>query len=190
VIEKQMQEEVPMDEEQAPQGDEESNVSPEEQELYDTIVVTAHAYLYSPGATKMVVDKLQKQGQDEGGLPFAIGHTVAMILLSIKGARAKQKMPPVPPETMYAAGQEVLGEVLEIAEKAKLIESAEDPELFKQAAFEAAKAYGDSELKSGEITPEVQEDAKRTLASVRPGKDPRGAQAPEPGLVEKEMGNG
>lgn len=166
--EMQQQAPVPGAEAQPPEQEvpeEESNVAPEEQEIYDTVVVTAHAYLYSPGSAKMVVDKLKTQSKEKS-LGFAIGHTCAMILLSIKGARAKQGMEPISADVMFAAGQEVLAEIMTIADKAGLAKE-DDVELFKVAAFEAAKAYGDSELKSGDVTPEMQQEAKQEIDAVR-----------------------
>lgn len=176
-MKKPVAEEPPEDAEALPQeGDdpEEEGVdaSPEEQEMYDVLVVTALTYLFMPGATDMVVEKLERQSKEEGGIAFAIGHTVAMVLLAVKGAREKQGEPEIPGDIVVEAGREILAEVLNIAEKAGLIESIEDPELFKMAAFEAAKAYGDTELQVNPPTPEEKMEAQRAYADATAGKAP------------------
>lgn len=176
----------PMTEPEAAAEMDESNVAPEEQELYDVVVVTAQAYLYSPGATKMVVEKI-KSMEPEKGLPYAIGHTCAMILLSLKGAREKQKMPPIPGDVMYAAGAEVIAELLVIADRAGLAKE-DDAELFKQAAFEAAKIYGETELKSGAVTPEDQQDAKGQIDRIK--SEYAKMSGGKRGIIEQGMENG
>ncbi|MGZ5581795.1 MAG: hypothetical protein ACXWG8_00325 [Usitatibacter sp.] len=155
-------------------GDEQSNVTPEEQQQYDTVVVAALSFLYADGATKMVVQKLKDESQGPGGLAKAIGHTCAMILISVKRALA-QKGKQVPPDVMFGAGKEVIAEIITIAEKAGLAKQG-DEQLLKTSAFEAVKAYGDAELQSGELGPQQRQEAQQEMAQLKGG-------APQSGLV-------
>jgi hypothetical protein len=156
--------------------DQPTNVSPEEQKQYDATVVAAMSFLYSKGSTKMVVQKLSDESKPPGSLAKAVGHTAAMILLSIKRAVGK-KGGQLSKDVIFAAGQEVIAEILTIAENAGL-GKADDMELVKNSMFEAVKAYGDAELRSGELGKDERAQAQREYAQLR--GDSQGA---SPGLV-------
>jgi hypothetical protein len=152
------------------------NVSPEEQKQYDNVVVAALSFIYSNGATKMVVQKLTDESKPPGSIQKAIGHTTAMILLSVNGSIEKRGGQ-VSKDVIFAAGQEVIAELLTIAENAGL-GKADDMELVKNSMFEAVKAYGDAELRSGELGKDERAQAQREYAQLR--GDSQGA---SPGLV-------
>jgi hypothetical protein len=192
MIDKNMKPSAPTDEEDvtdqpdqsagAPdeQADEPSNVTPQEQEQYDTIVVAALSFLYADGATKMVVQKLKDEASGNGGLAQAIGHTCAMILRSIKRALAQQNKQ-VPPDIMFHAGAEVIAEIITIAEHAGLAKEG-DEALLRDAAFRAVKTYGDIELQTGELGPQQRQGAQQEMAQLK-GMVPQKKQ----GLVDQNM---
>jgi hypothetical protein len=154
-----------------------SQVSPEEQKMYDTFTVACLSQMYDPDAAKMIVEKLKNEGPDH--LPFAIGHTAAMIALSVVRA-AKQQGQDIPNDIVLEGGKEVVAELINIAERAKLVTFKDDDERAKYARavmFEAVKAFGDGMLKSGTATPEEQAQYKQDYASMR--QEAYGDQPPE-----------
>jgi hypothetical protein len=102
------------------------NVSPEEQKQYDNVVVAALSFLYSNGATKMVVQKLRDESKPPGTIQKAIGHTCAMVLLSVKGSIEKAGGQ-VSKDVIFSAGQEVIAELMTIAASAGLVKDAQRP---------------------------------------------------------------
>jgi hypothetical protein len=161
-------------------GEEEEagNVSPEEQDMYDTVMVAALAQIYSDQTFPTVVEKLKSQKEEIGA---GIGHTAAMILMSIKGA-AEQQGKQIPDDVLFGAGQEVVAELIQVAIDAKLMDEAQTDDILQQAMLEGMKVFGQSEIDSGQVTPEMQAQAKADLAQVQAeqGGVPGQASAPQP----------
>lgn len=165
------------------------NVTPEEQAQYDTVVVAGLSFLYNDtGGAKAAVQKLKSEVEGGGTLARAIGHTVAMILISVNRA-VKKKGGEVPKDVMFAAGQEVLAALIELAEEAGLTKGEDPDKLLKNSAFEAVQFYGNSMLQTGELTDQDRAEAQAEVQQIKK-QQPAAPQPEKPGIVAKEMANG
>lgn len=165
-------------------GGDSPNVTPQEQQQYDLVVVAALGIVYAKGAPQMIVSKLKsfaQQGPD--GIASGIGNTTAMVLISVKTAFQKQGRA-IPPDVMFGAGKEVVAAILEIAATAGLCK-ANDPDVLKKAAFSAVHDYGTWELKTGQLGPQERAQAQQSMSQIR--GQPGGDAAPT-GLVGSNMG--
>lgn len=171
--------------------EDESNVTPQEQRQYDLVMQQARGILFGKGdddsGFRIVLDKL---GQGRKQIGETIGHTAAMVLLSVQKGIAK-KGRQVPPEILFHAGDEVIDDLIEIAEAAKLMDAKDTERVKKEAMFEALRIAGQTEIDEGRVTPEKQAAAKAEMQQVlaMAQKKP-GAAAPEKpaepaGIVDK-----
>lgn len=156
----------PQDDEYALEGDDDDgeeespNVTPEEQRLYDTVVLAAQSLIYADVSRKMVVQKLRDEGRENPA--FAIGHTAAMLMLSIRG-NAEDQGVEIPDDILLAAGQEIVADLLDIAQAARLVTKADRDKVYEQAVLEGVRAFGEDELRNKRITPELQSKAKAQM---------------------------
>lgn len=146
-----------------PEGEEESNVSPEEQKLYDLVMAQAHAMIYDEQGIQAVLQKLNalKDKPAQG-----IGHTAAMLIRSIKGGLKRAKID-VPDDVLFHAGTELVADITEIAVAAKIITEEQASEIGQEAVFEGLKTYGEVEMASGELTPKKQRAAQKQLDGAK-----------------------
>lgn len=146
--------------------EEQSNVTPEEQGAYDTVVKAALSMIYvEDGSFSAIVEKIKGES-DKNGLAYGIGHTAAMILRSITEG-AKQQGREVPEDVLLPAGQEVVAELVEVAVKAGLAKEADQEKLFSEAVMNGVQEYGKAALSAGEITPEQQAQAKSEFDALK-----------------------
>ena len=153
---------------------ESSNVTPEEQAMYDAVVTAARGIIFDDARFKIVLDKLAG-GKDE--LASTLGHTAAMVMISVQGGIEKQGRT-VPGDIMLHAGTEILDDLIEIAMRMKLMDESQREEVTKKALFEGMKVFGDGEISKG-LTPEKQAAAQQEAAAIK------GQQS---GLVSSRMG--
>src|SRR6185369_4280566 len=118
--------------------DEGANVSPQEQKQYDTIVTACFAMMYKQPGIAMVIQKLMAE---KANIAQGIGHTAAMIIISVKGGIEKQGGH-VPGDILYAAGQEVIADLIEIAVGSGLMEEKDTDEVAQKALFYGLKTAG------------------------------------------------
>jgi len=182
-----------------PEG--EPNVSPEEQAMYDQFTTACMAMIYKDEKTLgLVLQKLQTvaeshkptQGGEVGGIGYAIGHTAAMILISVDGA-IEQQGAEVPSDIIFNAGKEIVAELVEVSISAKLAQVTQRDELFKQGMIAGAKVFGEYEMKTGKIGKNEQGEAKQQLqdAGVRPPQQaaqPQQMAQPQPPQAPQAMG--
>lgn len=167
------------------------NVSPEEQRMYDMVMHQARGILFGKGEDdsgfRIVLDKLGKGQQQIGE---TIGHTAAMVLLSVKkGVEKKGRQ--IPSDILFHAGDEVIDDLLEIAEAAKFLEAKDMERVKKEAMFTALRIAGQEEIEGGGLTPEKQQQAKAEMQAVlanskKPAAAP--AQSAPAGIVDKMRG--
>lgn len=142
-------------------GDEQANVTPEEQKVYDATVTAALGMIYSKDGFATVIKKL---GGFADRVPFGIGHTAAMIMSSTKKS-VEQGGGQIPDDVMFAAAQEVVGDLVTIARGVGLVKPGDEQKVGEQAFYEGMKVYGQQMQDEGKITPEVQQAAKADLAA-------------------------
>lgn len=159
---------------------EQPNVSPEEQKVYDTVVTGALNQIYSDSGFPAVIQKLQNFKDRPA---YAIGHTAAMILMSAKNS-AQKSGKTIPDDVLFAAGQEVVGDLAKIAQGVGIIPPDQAESIIEPAFYEGMKVWGQSMQDKGEITPEMQQGAKDELAAsghqlpAGAAQPPAGGQAP------------
>lgn len=172
------------------EGEEAANVTPQEQALYDFVMVQAHENLYSEQGVKSLMEKFSSM---KDRIPFAVGHTAAMLMRSVGGG-LEQNGIPVDQNVLFHAGTELVADIVEIAVAAKIIPEEQAAEVGQQAIFEGLKAYGEQEMRSGKLTPEKQQAARADLDGAKefahvakamktgmPQQQPQ-----QPGLVESK----
>lgn len=151
------------------QEEEAPNVTPEEQEAYNTVVEAALSMIYvDDGSFDQILQKIQ--GEAEGdGLAYGIGHTAAMILRSIQGS-AKQAGREVPEDVLLPAGQEIVSELVSVCIKAGLAKQEDEENLIAEAVMNGVQEFGKAALQAGEISPEQQAEAKSEFEALKGGQ--------------------
>ena len=145
------------------EDDEGEPVSPQEQAQYNDIVGAAMSMMYSsPEITKGIASKLKDDAQAKGGIANAIGQQTALIMLSVIRGLKKQGANP-DPEVALNAGKEILAEVYEIAERTQQIPEGQEDQIKQDAMYEGTRFFGDQYQKAGEITPEMQAQARQAV---------------------------
>jgi hypothetical protein len=162
------------------------NVTPAEQQMYDAFVTACLQKIYSNSSFPMVVAKLGA-GKDEPAQ--TIGHTSAMIVRSIRLALEGQDKQ-VPDDVVFAAGQEVVSQLLDIAVGSNIIKQEDAASIGEKAFYEGLKSYGQAMQNAGEITPQMQDIARQSLTDI--GHKPPAAPEPQPpapvGMQQPPMG--
>ena len=165
------------EESDAPQGDDEQpNVSPEEQKMYDTVVTMALNQIYEESSFHQVVDKLKAS---QANISQGIGHTGAMIMKSIKGGIEKDGGT-VPDDVLFAAAGEVIGQLCDISIGIKAMAPEQEKDVSEAALYEGMRIWGNEMQQTGGIDNGVQAQAKADLdeAGVQQGQP---APAPDQG---------
>jgi hypothetical protein len=164
----------------------EPNVTPQEQKQYDLVMRQARGILFgteeSDQSFRIVLEKLAQGSKDMG---TTIGHTAAMVMLSVKrGIESKGRA--IPGDVLFHAGDEVVDDLIEIAVAGKMMQESQAEEVKKQAVFEALRIAGQSEIDAG-LTPEKQAAAKAEVQAVVARAQERaksGAKFPPAGIID------
>lgn len=148
-----------------PDMQDDSTVTPEEQAMYDTVMVNARKVLYGDrdddSRFKVL---LQRMAAGKANLPETIGQIAATVLLNIAGA-AEQKQRQIPGDVLFHAGDEIVDDLIEIAASGKLMEQGQAEQVKKGALFAGLKMYGEQELKTA--TPEKRQAAAAELEAFK-----------------------
>jgi len=139
--------------------DEEPNVSPEEQAQYDTTMTMLLHAIYGKEAFPQILAKL---GSGRDNPAHIIGHTAAMLIRSVSGG-VKEQGKQIPDDILFAVGQEVVSELIEIAIGSDIIKKEEAQKVGEAAFYEGLKTYGQAMQDAGEITPEMTQQAAQDL---------------------------
>jgi hypothetical protein len=129
-------------EEPGEQGDDGSTVSPQEQRMYDAVVTACFGIMYNDNGFKILLQKLTALRSNMGD---GIGHTAAMLIMSVRGG-LKQQGTDIPGDVLYAAGQEVIENLVDIAVGAKLADETDRTKLTQQALMSGLKVFGNQEV--------------------------------------------
>lgn len=176
--------------------DEQPNVSPEEQKTYDATMTAALNVIYSEKGFPAVIAKL---ASFKDNIKLGIGHTAAMILIAIL-QRVEEDDKTIPDDILFAAGQEIISDLLRIAEGSNLIEAGQAESLAEPAFYEGMKVFGQWMNDNGRITPDVKAQAEKDLAegghqvpgqqSAAPptSNQPPPAAPPAGGIVNQALG--
>lgn len=127
--------------------DTQEQASPQEQAMYDAVATSARGIIFGEQSFKMVLEKLTSSPNPGE----SIGHTAAMVLRSVESG-IKKKGKQVPPDVLIAASDDVITDLVDIAEASKMIEKEQEGEIAKQALDEAVKVLTQ---KPGQPPPEA-----------------------------------
>jgi len=159
-------------------NDETDQDSPQDKSVEDQVRLAAYKLMYSETGFPMM---LQKFAAGKADIGQAIGHTLAMLLLSIQNS-ARAKGNEIKPEIIMDVGLDILDDMIKIAVASSMVKPEFEEKAQARALFVAFKAYGDAEIKAGHITPQSMQEAQQELSGV--GIDPAQAAqavgAPQP----------
>ncbi len=164
--------------------DEETNVSPEEQELYDTFVKKGADLIYTDAGkiNDAVLDALHVDTEDlderQGSARImALAHTGMQIVKKLDES-AREQGQDIPDDILAHGGKEIIEELGEIASKAGIYDYSEEE--LSGAYFQAVDMYRDEAIKSGRTSEETlkgqfaeidEADKAGKLGDVLPGFD-------------------
>lgn len=168
--------------EDAAEGEEvedESNVSPEEQALYEQTVRNGLTIIYPKGeeaaVAPSVIDTLKSSDN-----PIVNLASAAVSIVTYLRDSAKEAGQPLPDEILYHAGVALCEELAEVAEAEKIFDYSE--EQIEQAFYQALDMYRVSGEQTGDVDSEQlkagfetirQADAEGRLGEVLPGIEER-----------------
>ncbi len=121
-------------------GEEQPNVSPEEQRIYDAFVNNAFSAIYDEKSLPSIIESLKGDGNPVEGL----ANTAVGVVVRVQDS-AEQAGQALPDEVVFQAGAEILEDLVELAEKAGVHEFT--PEEIDGAWFQAMDLY--REMKGG-----------------------------------------
>ncbi len=138
------------------------NVTPAEQQQYDIVVTAGLNLIFGKQSFPEVVAKLVGQ---KDNIAVVLGHTAAMILMSVNGGVKKQgKM--IPADVMYGAGQEIVSSLCDLAVHLNLMTQAQFQKVYQAALFEGLRVWGQNMGQTGGITPGLQAQSQQDLAQA------------------------
>lgn len=140
----------------------EPNVSPEEQKQYDVVTTLLTRMIFGKASFPTVLNILA-HGQKDIGL--AIGRQAAMLVQSVLSTVRKAGKD-IPDDILYAAGQEVVENLTDIAVGANMVRSGDKDKVMTRALFEGLKIFGNNQIRAGAASPEARQKAKEDLAKL------------------------
>jgi len=167
----------------APQPARKPNVSPQDQALYDQVMLAARKVIYGDPKNpaddmrfKMVMQRLQG-GKDEIGV--TIGQLTATVLSNVQRAIV-QAGKQVPGYILFHAGLELIADLIQTAVAAKLMTDTQSADVTQQAVLEAMKTYKRAQALQTSAQP-----AQSQAAAPQPGAMPPPQQ---PGIINAARG--
>ena len=159
-------------------GEEQPNVSPEEQKLYDQFVDNALSVIYDDKSLPSIIESLKGDGNPVDGL----ANTAVGVVIRVQDSAEKAGQE-IPPDVVFHAGTEILEDLAELAGKAGVHEFT--PEEIEGAAFQAMDLYREMKGRDGgEGRPQIMEDFNQIVALDQAGRLDEVA----PGLTERFSG--
>jgi len=165
--------------------EEPANVTPEEQKMYDTVVVKAMQLLYDPQRLPVILDKLKANTDNISG---EIGHSAAMTMMTIYRT-VQNSDQEIPEDVLYAAGQEIVSQIVDIAEAAGLVHENGAEKVAEAALYEGLRIWGQSMGQHGDITDAKQQEAAGLLHQAGIQQDTAGPHAAA-GLSQGDQSQG
>jgi hypothetical protein len=129
--------------------------------MYNTVVIAAQAIIYGQGSGDLVKQRVLASKGD----PKELGHIAAMIVMSVQGG-AKKEGKDIPTDVLFAAGQEVVADIVELAVAAKLVKPGDEEDVFKKTLFEGLRVYGNVQMATGQVSMADRHDAASQLLEI------------------------
>lgn len=143
--------------------------TPQMQAVYDTVMITARKIIYgtSPQDDQRFQVLVQKLKGAKGEIGDVIGQTVAVILTNVSGALQKSGRP-VPPQVLFAAGRELVAEVIQIAQSAKILPPGKQTAIEQQAINAGIQAYQKGQQQPAQPAPQAAAQAAQPAPPPQP----------------------
>lgn len=140
--------------------EEEPNVSPEEQAIYDTVVNNALTFIHGEESSQSVMNILN----DKSVPPEQnVGKVVAQITKALQQS-AEASGQEIPGDVLFHAGAEIAEEVVSLAVGAGIVGEDQAEDVLQKGFMTAVDLFGQASLQDGSITPEKMEQAKTQMA--------------------------
>jgi hypothetical protein len=139
------------------------NVTPQEQQQYDTVVTACLQLIFGKGTFPEVVNRLVT-GQNS--IALTIGHMSAMIMQSVNGGVLKAGRQ-IPANVMFGAGQELVSAVVDLAVHLNLMKQADFQKVYQASLFEGMRVWGLAMGHNGSITPQLQQESQQALQAMK-----------------------
>lgn len=154
---------------------EQSNVSPEEQQLYDQFVDNAFSVIYDEKSLPTIIESLKGDGNPLDGL----ANTTVGVIVRVQDSAEKAGQA-LPPDVVFHAGTEILEDLAGLAGKVGIHEFT--TEEVEGAAFQAMDLYRERTGRDGGAArPQIVEDFNQITALDQAGRLDEVA----PGLTER-----
>jgi hypothetical protein len=145
-------------------GDEQPNVTPEEQAIYDQFVDNALSAIYDDKSLPQIIESLKGDGNPVDGL----ANTAVTVVIRVQDS-AEQAGQNMPPDVVFHAGSEILEDLAGLAEKAGIHQFT--PEELEGAMFQAMDIYREMKGRDGGAErPQIVEDFNQIAALDQAGK--------------------
>lgn len=174
---------APQDFDPGMMDEEESNVTPEEQKQYDTVVGKAMELLYDEERLGYLVDKLKGGAKN---ISKEIGHSAAMTLSTIDQT-VKEQGQQIPEEILFNAGEEIVSQIVDIAVAAGIVSPEQEQDVAEAALYEGLRVWGQNMGRDGKITPERSSEAQEALSMAQIQQDATKASALKQGPGAQEQ---
>ena len=159
-------------------GEEQPNVSPEEQAQYDRFVDNAFSAIYDDKSLPQIIESLRGDGNPVDGL----ANTAVSVVVRVQDSAEKAGQE-ISPDVVFHAGTEILEDLAGLAEKAGVHEFT--TEEIEGAAFQAMDLYREMKGRDGGAgRPQIVEDFNQIVALDQAGRLDEVA----PGLTERFPG--
>ncbi len=140
------------------------NTQDQGQAIYDTVVLAAHRNIFGEKDDdtrfKVVLQRLS-----QGDLAENVGNIAGVTLANIKASAEKQQRA-IPQDVIVEASDEVVDQLLDIAEAGKLL-NGDRESVKKKAVFAALKVVGENDIKTGKVTPEAKAEAQAAMQKMQ-----------------------
>lgn len=171
--------------------DDNNQASPEEQADYDMLVIRARKVIFGKGKEKVL--KLLGTGESPAQ---SMGQAASMIM-KMMISTAKDQGKEIGPEVAVNAGTEIVEDLNDLAKKKGVFEydSPEDEkEQLADAVLWGVKYYGDGMIKTGELSPEMQQMGQKVMQEGIEGEQSeldqkRSSKAPKKTKVAEAVGS-
>lgn len=145
-------------------GEEQPNVTPEEQQLYDTFVDNAFSAIYDDKSLPRIIESLAGDGNPVDGL----ANTAVSVVARVEDSAEKAGQV-IPPDVVFSAGVEIIENLADLAEKAGV--HVFTPEELEGATFQAMDLYREMKGRDGGAArPQIVDDFNKIVELDQAGR--------------------
>lgn len=135
----------------APLGENEVAATPEQQAMYEDFVINGMELLHGKGTRKQIVEQMKAEGGVNG-----VARTLVMVINNLEEGIERQGVD-FPQDLVIQAGKELMGQALQIAESADVIDEV-TPEIAEEVLVQAVDLYMGKAKQRGQLNTDWMED--------------------------------